>query len=474
MTPTKQPFVDLQSDLSWFHTCPELRVMHIATSGTDRPVVVTQVTMSEAHALNRSPFFLLEDAQTQLDDGWEVRALRLRETHQARRGGMPELRALPPALPARQPLADFGAQLTHVLEAHAKTPLLEGATLVLAPATLEEPAAFVHNVVALARVPALAKVRFVVVELGDACRDPLREAFPEGFLASVCVVDPVARRDEAKRKLAAGAGAPAGASPHVAAGFAGPKDIVAPPRFGKPAWGAALSAEAMTALEQEIGPQAALAGPTGAELRRTIKIAALAAQEQRWVHAVAVQNMAIGLCENAQLLDLACVLETAQGGYLLQAGLPARARKTFEDASARARSIKRPDLVAQALLGLAAVQVLERQLEPAISTYRRAGEAAEQAKLAILAIEAYRTAGQIALRANAEKAAIAAWRRALEIAAGGAPEEIAASSAPDTARSLAKVLQGHGSHAAAAALLADADRMERAAEEKAGGANVRG
>ncbi len=65
-------------------------------------------------------------------------------------------------------------------------------------------------------------------------------------------------------------------------------------------------------------------------------------------------------------------------------------------------------------------------------------------------------------------------RRALDMASGGDVQEIGVSSAPAAARALAKVLQGHGSDAAAAALLADADRMERAAEEKAGGANVRG
>ena len=69
---------------------------------------------------------------------------------------------------------------------------------------------------------------------------------------------------------------------------------------------------------------------------------------------------------------------------------------------------------------------------------------------------------------------MAAWRRALEIAGGGDVQEIAVSSAPAAARSLAKVLQGHGSHAAAAALLADADRMERATDVKPGGDDVRG
>ena len=474
MTPTKKPFADLQNDLSWFHTCPELRVLHIATSGVDRPLVVAQVAMSAAHALNRSPFFLLEDAHTRLSDGWEARALRVREIHEARREGMPELDQLPPGIEARQALSTFGAQLVKALAAHAKLVVLDGALVALAPGVLEEPAAFVRDIVAIAKVPGLARVRFIVIELGDDCREPLQKAFEDAFFFNVCVVDPAARREEAKRQLGAGAAAPAGASPEVAAGFAGPRDVVAPPRYGKPAWGAALTPEAKAILEKELGPPAALAGPMGAELRRAIKGAAFAAQEERWPDTAKLQLEAIALCTKAGLNDLSCVLEISLGGYLLHAGLQPRSRATFEAAAARARMIDRPDLVAQALLGLAAVLVLERNVEAAVSAYRRAGEAAEEANLAILAIEAYRTAGQVSLRAGAEPAATAAWKRALKVAQAGDPKEIAASSAPAAARALAKVVQGHGSDAAAAALLDDAERMERAARGRTGAADVRG
>ena len=300
----------------------------------------------------------------------------------------------------------------------ARTPLttisLDGATLVLPPAMLDDAKAFVADIIALSR----------------------------------------------------------GASPQVSAGFAGPKDIVAPPRFGKGPWGAAPSPEAMAILEKELGPQAALAGPAGAELRKLIKGAAFAGQEERWADAAHLQGQAIGRCEKARLTDLGCVLQTSLGGYLLQADLRPRARATFEVAAANAKGIGRPDLQAQALLGLAASLVLDKEWLPAIGAYRRAGEASEEAKLAILAIEAYRTAGQVALRAGAEQAAAAAWKCALGVAAAGDAKEIAASSAPVAARALAKVLQGHGSDAAAAALLADADRMERGGAE--GGADVRG
>ena len=81
MGASTKPFLALQEDLSWFIRCPELRVLHVATGGDERSTVLQQVALSEGHPSNRSPFFVLEDAYTRSDDGWSVRAERMRVIH---------------------------------------------------------------------------------------------------------------------------------------------------------------------------------------------------------------------------------------------------------------------------------------------------------------------------------------------------------------------------------------------------------
>jgi len=465
--PSHRVFATLADDLTWFIKCPEIRLLHVATSGTERPVVVHQLALTEGHSHNKSPFFVLEEAHTKDDPGWTARAERIGVIHEARRSAMATEGYRLPSIPAlaegAEPLAAVAWQLQQCLEAQKGVAELEGMMVVLAPTSIEQPQAFADSVLALVRSPSMSQVRFVVVELGSVLAKPFTHALGDAVMTNECAVDPAVYRKEMSEALAASAAAPVGASPEVASGGAGPKNVIAPPRFGKPSRDAAFTPEQEALLAKELGPAVALLGPSGALLRQRIFGAALAMQEGRFGAGVALQNEAAAQCFAAGLVKFGCILEVTVAGFLLHAGHGARARAAFDAAAARAEAAGLFDIAAQALLGLAAVLVVQGDLEPSTASYARAGELAQKGHMPILAIEAYRTAGQVALRAHAEGAAVIAWRRALAIAEGTSPEALASSSAPTVARALAKVMQRNGSFDAAHSLLAQADDYERPA-----------
>ncbi|WP_394834566.1 hypothetical protein LVJ94_49535 [Pendulispora rubella] len=465
MGASSEPFMALQEDLSWFMECPEIRLMHIATGGEERAVVLHQVALAEGDARNRSPFFALEDAHTRDDPGWTVRAERMRVIHEARREAMAKegyaLGPLPPLTYDAQEIVTFGRQIQQCLYVHSMVPELGGLVLVLAPGVLEAPNDFAVALLELLRVQAFAQVRIVVIELGHTLADPLMRPLGEAGLSATCLVDKDARRREYAAQLAAMAQAPAAASAEVQSGFAGPKDVCAPPRHGKPPRDAELPPEVAQALAEAAGPMAGLAGAAGRVLKQRIVGAAFAMQEQRYPDAIRLQTEACTQCIELGLVNIACVLEVSLAVYIFQAGARARAITAFESAAERARVAQLPDLESQALMGLANVHMLEGRLTEAAHHYARAGEAAERGNIPPLAIEGYRMAGQLALQSGGESAAVAAWQRALRIAAIHPPEMAAASSAPLVARSLAKVYRDHGSFPIAQSLLDQADAYER-------------
>ena len=465
--PSHRVFATLADDLTWFIKCPEIRLLHIVTTGTERPVVVHQLALTEGHAHNKSPFFVLEDAHTKDDPGWMARADRIGVIHEERRTAMATEGYRLPPIPAlaegAEPLAALAWQVQQCLDAQKGLAELDGLMLVIAPTSLEQPQAFADSVLALVRSPAMSQVRFIVVELGSLLAKSFAIALGDKLMANECAVAPSVYRQEMSDALAASAAAPVGASPEVASGGAGPKNVIAPPRFGKPARDAAFTPEQEALLAKELGPAVALLGPSGALLRQRIFGAALAMQERRFGEGVALQSEAAAQCFAAGLVKIGCVLEVTVAGFLLYAGDGARARAAFGAAAERAEAVGLFDIAAQALLGLAAVLVIQGDLEPSTAAYARAGELAHKGEMPILAIEAYRTAGQVALRAHAEGAAVTAWRRALAIAEGTSPDALASSSAPTVARALAKVMQRNGSFAAAQSLLAQADDYERPA-----------
>lgn len=467
MATSTDVLVRLADDLSWFIITPEIRLLHVATGSTERDVVLRQLALAEGHGHNQSPFFVLEDATTGDDDGWLPRAERTAAIHDARRKLLAaEGMTLQPIQPVVHggalPIGAFAWQLHQCLAAQASTPPLRGIVVVLAPAQLTRPDAFAADVLGLLRLPELANARFIVLELGDATAGPFAAALGETMLRNDASVDTELLRKEQAAALAAAAAAPPGASPEVAAGFAGPKDVIAPPRHGKPPRDQPLSPEQEAFLKQELGPAVALLGASGALLRKRVTGAALAMQEKRFGDALQLQWEACTQLFAAGLTRLGCILEITLAAYYLHAGDANHARSTFESASKRAKENDFGDVAAQALLGLAAVLAVANELEAAVQTYARAGDLAAESGNAILGVEAYRTAGQIALHGGAEQAAVIAWRRALTLAQASPPEQLAPSSAADVARSLAAVLLKLGAQASAQSLLAQADTYDAA------------
>jgi len=460
-------FADLDKDLTWFIKRPQIRVLHVETSGTERPVVMEQVAMAEGHGHNKSPFFVLEDAHTKNDDGWAARAKRVVAIHEARRELLAkEEYALDPVTTvaeSKSSLIETAWYLERCLKAQREVAVLDGLVVVLAPSVLEKAKDFAENIVSLVRTPSLASVRYIVVELGDELVKPLMKSLGEAVMSTECIVDASYSRQEQNEALAGVADAPEGVSPEASAGFAAPKDVVAPPCFGKPARDVPLSPEASEFLTNNLGPAAALLGEGGARLRRRVAGAALAMQESRFDDALKLQSEAVKQCADAGLVQHAYILEFTLATYLFHAGDKKQSRATFESVASRAEAAGLTDVAIQALLGLGAALAIGKDFKESMRRYTHAASLAEKLQSPVLAIEAYRTAGQIALREHAEKAAVMAWTRALAIAKASPPQDVAHSSAATVARALAKVMQSNGSLAAANSLLAQADEYEAAA-----------
>lgn len=463
--PSHAVFSALAADVTWFFLAPEIRVLHVATSGSERPVALHQLTLSEGHPHNRSPFFVLEDAHLAIESGWLARAERMAVIHAERREllakeGM-SLGAIPALVHRPNELATFGEQLRQCLAAQRSAKELHGLVVVLAPGVVEESAALVTSIVALTKEPDFADVRFIVLELGDTLAPGIEKALgSEAVLRARCEVDPEVYRREHLAAMAAAASAPVGAAPEQLAGGAAPKGVVPPDQMtGGPTLDPKL-------LEKELGAAAALMGAAGVALRQDILGAAVAVQEGKGARAIELQTKAVRAC--AGLPRLSCLLELILATYHLSAKNNAAATKTFEGVAARAEKLALLDIAALAFTGMGAVLAASESrndTRDAIGCYTRAGELAERNGEPMLAIESHRMAGQLAARMKAENGAIAAWKRALAVASTAAPEVAAFSSAPLAARALAKVLQTQGSLAAAKALLDQADEMERGVPE---------
>jgi hypothetical protein len=86
--------------------------------------------------------------------------------------------------------------------------------------------------------------------------------------------------------------------------------------------------------------------------------------------------------------------------------------------------------------------------------YAAAGQHAEKADIAPLAIECWRMAGQLALEARLETGAVDCWKRALALAEPLQPDLAKLTSAAEVARALAAVCRKRG-------LFAQAESMDR-------------
>ena len=214
------------------------------------------------------------------------------------------------------------------LKAQQGISVLDGLVVVLAPAILENSDDFTDSLLALMTQSSLAKVRWMVLELGDTVAKRLSRAKPGAVMLARCEVDPGIYRREHLAAMAAAASAPQGASSMQLAGGAGPKGVLAPDDR-EAAQRAALAPEL---LERELGPLAVLTGPSGITIRQDILNAALAMQEADPARAVALQAKAVLAC--AAIPRLASTLHLTLGTYQLEAGDAAAARHTFQEVAA--------------------------------------------------------------------------------------------------------------------------------------------
>jgi hypothetical protein len=463
MSASTRPFLELEEELTFFVRAAEVRLFNIVTSSDDRAAVLAQVQIAEGNAYNRSPFAILEDADSDGEDGWFSRAERLRAIHEERRAGLAEeggaLPELPPCGPFDDGLDRFSFTAAQILSAHAHCPPLSGAVAVLAPTQMADARRFEAGVRRLLETPGLDALRLIVIDAdAPSVEGVLRDLGEERGMQATCRVDPAELRREQERRIARIAAASPSAPLEVQLGFAGP-NVTPPPRPGKEA-----PQTVPPAAGQALGPAAALAGPLGAEVRRLVYAGAHALQSGRGEEALRFQQAAATHCYDAGLEREGCLMELTLAAYLVQLELRHEAREVYTRAGARAERID-PALAARAYLGLGAAWLLDRNTQDAANAYARAADLAEAAGEPLVTLEALRLAGQVALDAGASDAAIATWRRAVALAEGVPATQVAVSSAPTIARALAALLDRRGLHDSAVSLLQQADRFEAAAHD---------
>ncbi len=170
-----EPLGRLEHDAAWFARATELALLHVTCSSDLRGAALKVLPgVIEFHPDNRSPVVVLEDAWTSADPGWKWRAQRLVEHWEGRvrvsaDAGL-ELGSLSGQRPASpDPLGAFGGWL-HLVARAVRAPL-SGLVVVLAPARIEDGAAFESEVLELARRPELRSVRWVIVDMQEAALD---------------------------------------------------------------------------------------------------------------------------------------------------------------------------------------------------------------------------------------------------------------------------------------------------------------
>ncbi|NVB37012.1 hypothetical protein G6O69_04165 [Pseudenhygromyxa sp. WMMC2535] len=452
MQSISDPLNALHEDGSWFARAHELRLWLVRCDANLRKPVIDLLPKFEFHHDNRSAWPLLLDAHTHEDGGWQLRANNLAADWQRRveafaQDGVEQGNAW-----AQQglgdELADFRATAT--LIAQVMAPPLDGLVLVLAPTIVEDGAALEADLMALLAEPDLARCRWILVldvdvEPPRALLDALGQDYAQ---TTICVVDPDAQRRDLAAMLGGsdpkhfGAAWPVGVTP--------PPRVDDPPPLPKPARDQALREAGIDPAMLDGAPQ----------LRDASLRAALAMQEGRGAEAIAHQRRACQLCASLGQVDLQLITQTSLAAYLSGLGQRAAAKQVLDETVglAREKGLRRGE--SQALLALGLIHNLDQDHAASTQAYVASAQAAEAGGEPELAIEGWRMAGTLAASLRQDQAAVDAFAQALRIAGATEPERVAASGAPEAARSLATVYERHQMPAQAASLHALADSME--------------
>lgn len=450
------PLRRLQEEGSWFARAQELRLLHVRTDATMRGAVIERLMSLEHHADNRALFYRFDDPFAGSDRGWPARVQRLADQHAAKIDAVAPagvvVQPLGHAAAAPKPAAGGFSALLFQIGQTLGAPLA-GAVVLLAPAQVEEPAAFHDELAALVAAPQLSHVRWIVVEAdGDAARELVQAL---GARALQCD----GRVDEAQQqKDLAASGAAAASDPPVPLpvelGWRAPgamPDVAAPPRRdrGRPPTDDELRAAGLS-------PKFVNGG--GEQLKKLVLGAALAMRQNRHPDAVTLQARAAALCAEMEMPREQILNVTILGGYLLAAAQRAHAREAYTKARDLAVAGGFDDLIAQTELALGMLDAVDRLPAEAAGHYAAAAQHAEKADVAPLAIECWRMAGQLALEARLETGAVDCWKRALALAEPLQVDLAKLTSAAEVARALAAVCRRRG-------LVAQADSLERRSVE---------
>ena len=262
MESVAKPLRRLDDDAAWFARATETKLLHVTCSADLRAAALkTLAGAIEFHPDNRSPFLVLEDAWTNDEPGWRTRSQRMVEAWEGRVRVLSEHGIELGSMSGQRPgspnaLGAFGGWLHLLLQ--ALRPPLEGLVLVLAPARIEDSAAFESEVIELVRRAELAKARWVIVDMQEAALELLHAELGERAIHCECVRDDEAFARDLNALMASVD--PELPSP-ARAGAAWPRGVIPPPRPGEPAPPTAEQQEAIDAALVAGGANPTPAGP---------------------------------------------------------------------------------------------------------------------------------------------------------------------------------------------------------------------
>ncbi len=438
---------------------PEIRFLHVVTTDPLRLAVLEHIAAMEHHSANDKPMFVLEAPVELNDDGWAVRGEELRVDMEDLRERLSKadegivVDEMPPMAKAKTGLGAFGLELGAALKCIHDP--LGGLIIVLSPFWVRDQARWFDDVKALAQMPALAQVRFIVVDLDVPICKPIAGEFGEyGFTLDARLDDQALAADMAKMTALA-ENAPDGAAGMRLAGCAGP-DVAPPVRKDKPA---PLTREEAGAIADKYNvPAESLLVKPMQELRTLVLGAGVAMAGGDAGLAVGKMRDARNAARRIGLERVAILMTLIMGGYALEGRAPQTAASIYEEARMAAEKAKLPELEAQAHMAMAAGLFAGGKYAEAALAYAQAGQRAAEAGIRMLAIEAYRMSGELLVKQFDFDHAAQAFSRACAIANDAEPSEKQLSSASEATRALAALFRRHDLHDTA-------DHLERVAEE---------
>jgi tetratricopeptide (TPR) repeat protein len=451
------PLRALADEAQRFVRRKHVRLLHVTTDAHLRDGAIEVLLGLEYHAENFAPFVRLDAPHTTADGGWRARQDALRDAHALRREAMEDLLApLRDRMTHADPAVAFGLELGAVLAANR--PPLDGLVVLLALGAVERPKDFERELATFVRSPALASVRWIVVELDrSSIEGTIAELGETARTASVRLDDKRARLElELQFRASTSAGPDAPGLAQV--GAAWPRGAEPPKRNAPPP----LDDAQKEAIAKKLGVPKALFEAPIRKIRPAVIEAALAMRDGKPEVAVEKQREAVENARAAGLDREAMVMELVMATYAAHAGAPDRAEEHYVSCADRSVEKKWPDLAAQALFGAGALAIVAKDRARAVKYYGRAGAIADEGEEHRFAIEAWRTAGHLLSELGDEMGAVKYYGHAMATAKKLPDKKAAATSAPLAGRELSRLCKKLGLHQQAVEFEAQAIRLEAA------------